>query len=54
MPHGQVVVVAPVIVLDGLLLRTPGHHVVVEFAPLAGRAGRRAGIKHTGEEAGFP
>lgn len=40
-PHGQVVVVAPVVVLDGLLLRTPGHHIVVELTPLARRSRRR-------------
>lgn len=33
-PHGQVVVVAPVVVLDGFLLRAPGHHVVVKLTPL--------------------
>lgn len=33
-PHGQVVVVAPVVVLDGFLLCAPGHHVVVKLTPL--------------------
>lgn len=33
-PHGQVVVVPPVVVLDRLLLRAPRHYIVIEFTPL--------------------
>lgn len=33
-PHGQVVVVPAVVVLDRLLLGAPRHDVVVEFTPL--------------------
>lgn len=52
MPHGQVVIVAPVVVLDGLLLRTPGHHVVVKFTPLTRKA-RRRGRDEAHKEAVF-
>lgn len=45
MPHRQVVVVAPVVVLDGLLFRTPGHHVVIELTPLATRCGRESAVR---------
>lgn len=34
-PHGQVVVVPAVVVLDRLLLGAPRHNVVIEFTPLA-------------------
>lgn len=55
-PDGQVIVVAPVVVLDRFLFRTPGHHVIVEFTPLERRAkghqqpGRRSEM-HTNQKA---
>lgn len=44
-PHGQVVVVPAVVVLDRLLLRAPRHNVVIEFTPL-GRKFYRKVILH--------
>lgn len=40
-PDGEVVIVPPVVVLDGFFFRTPRHHIIIKFAPLDRRATRR-------------
>lgn len=50
--HRQVVVVPAVVVLDGLLLGAPRHHIVVKLAPLRGVGGGGAERRRRREENG--
>lgn len=43
-PDRQVIVVAPVVVLNGLFLRAPRHHIIIEFTPLWAEGNQAASV----------
>lgn len=56
-PDREVVIMAPIVVLDCFFFRTPGHHIVVKFTPLDRGQGdisdRKRLERHTNSHAEF-